>query len=98
DYADNRRPLNSRTPGDETSADIQFPSTPVAKRFHQQGKGGGRLPATGVVQVVAGEGWTPVLEHSHQTSFFEMRRELRVREVGNAHPADRGIGDMGCGV
>lgn len=43
----------------------------------------GRLAAAGVVEVEAPERFAPVLQHSDQTPFSQMRTELVLRQVRN---------------
>jgi hypothetical protein len=48
--------------------------------------------------VVAGEWWTPVIEHAHQTPAPDVRRAFLLGQKGHAQPAQRREHDRRRGV
>ena len=61
-------------------------SSPVPEGIHQERKRCGRLAPARIVEVVAGKGRTPILQHSDQPAVGDHRRCLVVEDAGETEP------------
>src|SRR3954463_3629188 len=65
------------------------PSTPIAQRINQQGKGRRRLAATGVVEVITRERRAPVSQHPDESAIDEVHLHLILGQIRQAESRQR---------
>jgi len=67
----------------------------AAQRIDHQRERRRRLPTTGVVQEESRKRLAPLVQHTHEATFLDVRCEFLFRQTRNAKPSQRSIHDVG---